>query len=210
HLLKRDRAHERRHDERHDGERLRDAAPGKVRAGEEQRERQRDHAAQHHGGHAGDERVDERLDEEPALEERGEVREREALRRRDGDDEDSREWIRDEENEKREDRGEERELPGSPGDQHISQSPYVPRIGLPSAKRESRKVLTSSSGFLPSAMSFATISPMAGDSLNPWPEKPAATWKPSGPVASMTGCQSGVTSKQPAYALVTAARSSTG
>ncbi len=109
-LLERDRPDERRDDERQHRERLGEPMAGEVIAREEQRERHGDDAAEHDGGGAGKQRVGERLDEETALEERGEVGEREPVRRRDGHDQHTRERIRDEDEQERENAAEERRL----------------------------------------------------------------------------------------------------
>ncbi len=151
-LLERHRPHERRHDERQERQGLREAAAGEVVAREEQRERERDHAAAHDRDGARDERVGQSLHEQPAPEERGEVREREPVRRRHGHDEDPRERIGDEDDEERQDAGEERGLAG-PGDHaHVRAGP-----------RELRRCRGSSSGGRDSTAASRGSPPPASD-----------------------------------------------
>src|SRR6266508_6272436 len=64
----------------------------------------------------------------------------------------------------------------------------------PSAKRARRSGAMSSDGRFPTTTS-ATISPIAGACMRPWPEKPAATTNPAMPSTAPTmGCLSGVSS----------------
>src|SRR5438552_6821219 len=74
-------------------------------------------------------------------------------------------------------------------------SSSIGRFSRNLAKRNGTRI----SGFRPVATYSAMSRPTSGESLKPWPLKPAATYSPSGPTRSRIGYESGVTSYTPAH-----------
>src|ERR687891_665626 len=69
----------------------------------------------------------------------------------------------------------------------------------PEVNRSSRNGSMSTVEARPSTISSAMSSPATGPCMNPWPENPAITWKPStSATRPRIGCASGVTSYRPA------------